>query len=147
VIFEPCGGRAEIAHGTPIISLADWVHQLRRHTRRIALELHHEERVLSCFDSVDAWGMGCFLPAAQTPNRNAAFSAMIHRWSRHGHNQGMKTWLFNVSGRVLLTAACASGIDLIAGERMGPVVAAPSGVHAVSLNVMGQALANVQPVS
>lgn len=136
------GRIAEIAHGTPIVSLSDWVHQLRCHTPRVALEMHYEERVLSCFDSVGAWGMGCFLPVAQTPDRNAALSAMIHRWSRHGHNQGMKTWVFNVSDPVLLTAACASGIDLIAGDRMGPLVPAPNGVHTVSLNLMRQALTN-----
>lgn len=136
------GRVAEISYGTPIVSLTEWVHQLRRHTPRIVLELHHEERALNYFDAVGAWGVGCFLPAEQTPDRNAALSAMIHRWSRHGHNRGMKTWLFNVADPVLLTAACASGIDLIAGDRMGRLVEAPDGVHAVSLNFMRQALAS-----
>lgn len=139
------GRIAEIAKGTPAASLSDWVHQLRSFTPRVALELHHEERVLSGFDAVGAWSFGCFLPPAQTPDRIAAHSASIHRWSRHGHNQGLKTFIFNIDDPVLLTAACASGIDLIAGDRMCPLVAAPSGMHTVSLNVVRKALSIETP--
>jgi hypothetical protein len=120
------GRIAEVAHGTPVVSLHDWVSMLHLFTPRVALELHYEERVLCCFNTVRAWSIGCVLPSnIQTPNRRDANLALIDRWARQAHRQGICAGIFNIVDPVLVTAACAFRIDYLGHEGLWPAANTP----------------------
>ncbi len=106
------GRIAEIEPGTPVVTTADWVHQLRAFTARIALELHPSERGVSGFDTVGAWSIGFVLPvAAQTAANRLDHEAMIRRWSVQAHRQGLKCGLFGLVDPYLIDAAIKAGVD------------------------------------
>jgi hypothetical protein len=140
------GRIAEIEPGTPVVTVADWVHQLRAFTTRIALELHPSERAISGFDTVGAWSIGFVLPeAVQNAANRLNHEAMIRRWSVQAHRQGLKCGLFGLADPYLIDATIKAGVDYFSSERLWPAADEPHGVRPYTRADMQKALTQLTP--
>lgn len=135
------GRIAEIEPGTPVVTIADWVHQLRAYTQRVAIELHPSERALLGFETVGAWSIGCVLPhAMQTAALRGSMEAAITRWSAQAHRQNLRFGLFNLSDPCLVSAAVSAGVDYLGCPELWPPVQTPAGVRSFSREQLKRAL-------
>jgi hypothetical protein len=139
---------AEIEPGTPTVTIADWVHQLRAFTARTALELHHSERGIFGFDTVGAWSISIALPAAmQTLANRMNYEATIRRWSMQAHGQGLKFGLSGLVDPYLMNASIKAGVDYFSSPRLWPTLSEPQSIRHCSRAEVQLALAKLmQPV-
>jgi hypothetical protein len=135
---------AEIERGTPSMTIAEWVHQLRPVSLRVNLELHETERTIRGLEGSGAFSASCVLSAAQfTPAGRARYAQLIRTWQPELKRQGLKFRLDNVLDHELLTLAAASGVDLLSGEAMWPSTKHPAGVKPFSRGQFSNALAHI----
>lgn len=140
------GRIAEIEPGTPVVTIADWVHQLRAFTTRIALELHPSERAIAGFETVGAWSLGFVLSeVVQTKANRLMHETMIRRWSAQAHRQGLKCGLFGLVDPYLIQATIDAEVDYFASARLWPAAAEPRGVRPFTRTQVRQALAQLTP--
>ncbi len=136
------GRIAEIEPGTPTVTMAEWVHQLRPVSSRVTIELHESDRALSGLDSVGASSVSFTL----SPNQHDAegregYGRHIARWSAALQRQKISFRLDNVIESTLLKLAVSSGVDFITSDRIWPTVSGPKGVRLFSSSDLRAALA------
>lgn len=142
------GRVAEIELGAPVVTLADWTHQLRPFASRIALELHPRERAPAGFEGVGAWCVSCAVPeSAQTPAMQARTLATMRVWRNHAQRQALKLAFTGLASPDIVHGASALGADFLASERIWRSVERPAGVHAFSSEDLRRAAAQLSPVS
>jgi hypothetical protein len=135
---------AEIERGTPSMTIAEWVHNLRPVSLRVNLELHESERSIRGLEGCGAFSVSCVLSAAQfTPAGRARYAQLIRAWQPELKRQGLKFRMDNVMDAEMLTLAAAHGVDLLSGEAIWPSVRHPAGVKAFSRNQFSQALTKI----
>lgn len=140
------GRVAEVEAGTPIATMADWVHQLRPVSPRVAIELHHTQRDLSGMKDVGVFSVACVLPSVRPSAAEAAAQVRtIEVWSRDLKRQGLKLRLDNVVDPRLLACALDKGADFCSGEGLWPAVPAPEGMKPYSRDQFLRALPAAAP--
>jgi hypothetical protein len=131
------GRIAEIEPGTPTITIADWVHQIRPVTAKVNLELHMSERAVGRLDSVGAHSVSCVLSEAQSlPEVRARYALLIRQWKPALQRQGLKLRLDNVLDPGLINFALNNEVDFISSERIWPMAAAPAGVRSYAQRML-----------
>lgn len=127
------GRVAEVETGTPIATMADWVHQLRPVSPRVAIEIHHTQREVSGLKDVGIFSVACVLPTVRpTPGEITVQTRMFGPWARDLKRQGLKLRLDNVVDPLMLSAALEAGVDFCSGERLWPAVQAAEGMKPYS---------------
>jgi hypothetical protein len=137
---------AEIERGTPSVTIAEWVHNLRPVSLRVNLELHESERTIRGLEGSGAFSVSCVLSPAQfTPAGRMRYAQLIRTWQPELKRQGLKFRLDNILDAELLALAAAHGVDLLSGETVWPPVRHPAGVKPFSRRQFSQALAQLSP--
>lgn len=124
------GRIAELEIGAPIARVAEWVHQLRSVSQRMAIQFHHSEKDVAGLQDVGVFSVACVLPPAQSSAVElAALERMIQAWSRSLKRDGLKLRLDNVTDPRLLFHAVEMGADFCSSEILWPVVAEAEGMR------------------
>jgi hypothetical protein len=127
------GRIAEVQAGTPMGAVAEWVHQLRSITPRVALEIHHTQRAVTGMDDVGLWSVSCVMPSGQLSAADVAnLGRNIVVWSRDLKKQNLKLRLDNVEDARLLGLMLDAQVDFCSSPRLWPAVAAAEGMKAFS---------------
>lgn len=122
---------AEIAPGTPLMSLTEWTRSLQRHVPRVALELHRTDRAIGAIGSTGAWAAGFHLPshpAGSSANARAEL-CRIESWCRSLRRQGLQPFIGGFREAGFLDLASYSDLGFATGERLWPSRTAPSGIR------------------
>jgi hypothetical protein len=115
-------GIAEVAPGTPLISLTEWISGLRRTIERVAIELHPTDRALSAIASTGAWAAGYQVPSM----RNASGAQMraelgsIHSWCQTLRRQRIQPFMHGFMEPVFFDLANMSDIAFATGPGLWP---------------------------
>jgi hypothetical protein len=127
------GRVAEVQSGTPMAAIAEWAHQLRAVSPRMAIQIHHGQRDVTGMQELGVFSVACVLPA--TPP-SAAESDVLQRsiviWSRDLKRQGLKLRLDNLEDPRLLGLALDAHVDFCTSPRLWPAVPAPEGMKPFS---------------
>ncbi|HWA23433.1 MAG TPA: hypothetical protein VG735_13645 [Caulobacterales bacterium] len=135
------GRISEIEPGTPTVTMAEWVHQLRPVTRRVTIQLHETDRAITGLDSTGAFKVSLTLSSAQHGAAvQEAYARLIPRWARALRPQKIQFRLDNVLDPTLMAVAISSGVDFLTSERFWPVETTPKGVRLYSRGQLQQAL-------
>jgi hypothetical protein len=136
------GRIAEIEPGTPTVTIAEWVHQLRPVTGLVTIQLHETDRAVTGLDSTGAFSASFTLGSAQHETAaQESYARHIPRWAAGLRRQKIQIRLDNVLEPSLLALAVASGVDMLTSERIWPIVPAPKGVSLFSRAQLQAALA------
>ncbi len=136
------GRVAEVEPGTPMTSIAEWVHRLRPVSGRVTLQLHESDRLLKGLDSTTAFTVCFTLTARQhDPAGRENYKRHIARWKSVLSRQGLKLRLDNLTDHDLLETALAQKVDFFTSDVIWPPVAAPKGVYLFDKNQFNSALA------
>ena len=123
------GRVAEVQSGTPLAAIAEWVHQLRVISPRMAIAIHPSQRDVSGIEELGVFSVACVLPTAHPTALEAnALASTIAIWSRELRRQNLKLRLDNVDDPRLLGLALDGQIDFCTSQRLWPAVAAPEGM-------------------
>ncbi len=135
------GRISELEIGAPIARVAEWVHQLRAVTQRMAIQLHHNQKEVGGLQDVGIFSVACVLPTAQ---KNAAemavFERTIQMWSRVLKRDGLKLRLDNVTEPRLLFHSVEKGADFCSSETLWPMVSEAEGMRPYSRDRFSKAL-------
>ena len=132
---------AAVEPGTPAVTLAEWVHQLRPLSLRVAVELHHTERVLGGLEGVGAYTVCCPLPVKQSMDSDRRYcSNLIQKWGVTLRRQGIKFRLDNIVDARLMMLAANGGVDFGSNCRVWPLTEAPMGMRPYTKEQLYQAL-------
>ena len=135
------GRIAELEIGAPIARVAEWVHQLRAVSQRMAIQLHHSQKEVGGLQDVGIFSVAIVLPTTQ---KNAvdriALERAIPLWSRVLKRDGLKLRLDNVTDPRLLFHAVEKGADFCSGETLWPMVAEAEGMRPYSRDRFAKAL-------
>ena len=124
---------AEVQSGTPLATTADWVHQLRPVTPRVAIEVHHSHRDVTGLEEVGIFSVACVLPLAHpTAAEVAELSRTITIWSRDLKRQNLKLRIDNLHDPRLLARVTDAHVDFCTSPRLWPEVPAPEGMKPYS---------------
>lgn len=127
------GRVAEVQSGTPMATIAEWAHQLRAVSPRMAIQIHHNQRDVTGMQELGIFSVACVLPA--TPP-SAAEAAALQRsivvWSRDLKKQNLKLRLDNLEDPRLLGLALDAHVDFCSSPRLWPAVTAPEGMKPFS---------------
>jgi hypothetical protein len=127
------GRVAEVQSGTPMAAIAEWSHQLRAYSPRMAIQIHHGQRDVTGMQELGLFSVACVLPA--TP-ASAAEADVLQRsiviWSRDLKKQHLKLRLDNLEDPRLLGLALDAHVDFCSSPRLWPAVAAPEGMKPFS---------------
>ena len=127
------GRVAEGQSGTPMAAIAEWVHQLRVASPRMAIAVHPSQRDLTGMEELGVFSVACVLPTAHpTALEVTALTRTIAVWSRELKRQNLKLRLDNVGDPRLLSLALDGQIDFCTSQRLWPAVAAPEGMKPYS---------------
>lgn len=123
------GRIAEIEPGTPLVTIAEWVHLLRPVSVRVTIQLHESDRALTGLDATGAFSASFILSALQhTGEGREAYKRHIQRWASALRPQRIRLRIDNVIDREMLTWALACGVDTLTGTRYWSAERSPSGV-------------------
>ncbi len=123
------GRIAEIEPGTPVVTIAEWVHLLRPISVRVTMQLHESDRALNGLDGTGAYSASFILSARQhTSDGRASYRRNIQRWATALRPQRIRLRIDNVIDKELLTWALACGADTLTGTRYWPAERTPTGV-------------------
>lgn len=125
---------AEIAPGTPLMSLTDWTRCLKQQVPRIALDLHHRDRAISAIGSTGAWAAGYHLPAHRIVSAAQTRTALneIDSLCRGLRKQGLMPLVNGFQDAALLDLAAYSELAFATGEQLWPSQTAPQGLAAAT---------------
>jgi hypothetical protein len=124
------GRIAEVEPGTPVTTIADWVHQLKPVNGRVTIELHETDRTLAGLNATGVFTVSFTLTAKQYDREGReGYRRHFARWSLALASQGLKLRLDNLLDRDLVSAAVAGNVDFITSELLMPPVDAPEGVY------------------
>lgn len=127
------GRIAELQPGTPIATLADWVHQLRPVSQRMAVEIHASQRDVTGLAEVGIFSVSCVAPMSRPSAAEAATMAqMISFWSRDLKRQGLKLRLDSLDDPRLLGAVLDNHVDFCSSARLWPPTGGPEGMKPFS---------------
>jgi len=127
------GRVAEAPPGTPMATFAEWVHQLRAVSPRVAIEIHSRQRNVTGMEELGIFSVACVLPTAHPgATETAALTRIIAVWSRDLKRQNLKLRLDNVDDPRLLSLALDGQIDFCTGPRLWPAVGAAQGIKPYS---------------
>ncbi|MFZ2031588.1 MAG: hypothetical protein WAU68_14845 [Vitreimonas sp.] len=124
---SPAQGRmfitiAEVAPGTPLISLSEWSHALKNTFGRVALDLHHSDRALSAIASAGVWAAGYHLPFAQNGPSGSLRGALnqIHSSCQVLRRQGLLPMVHGFTTQSFFDLASFSDLWFASGEALWP---------------------------
>jgi hypothetical protein len=127
------GRIAELQPGTPIATVAYWVHQLRPISQRMAVEIHSSQRSVAGLAEAGIFSVACVIPSARpTSAEAAAMTKMISGWSRELTRQGLKLRIDNLDDARLLGAALDARIHFCSSARLWPPTGGPEGMKLFS---------------
>ena len=125
---------AEISPGTPKSTIADWVHQLRPVSHRVAIELHPHERLVGGWGDVGIAGVACVAPPMPATDRYTnRYVNLIKSWAPILKREGLAFRMDNLNCAPLLDCAVDHGVDRCSSELLWPAVAEPLGIKPYSL--------------
>jgi hypothetical protein len=123
------GRIAEIAPGTPTVTIAEWVHLLRPVSTRVTIQIHENDSAVTDAGNTGAAGVSLTLSSRQMdPEGQDFYTRHIQRWAAALQRQKVQFRIDNIIAPELLTLAISSGADALTSERIWPVVGAPGGV-------------------
>jgi len=135
------GRIAELEIGAPIARVAEWVHQLRAVSQRMAIQLHHSHKEVGGLQDVGVFSVACVMPPSQkNATEMAALERTIQTWSRVLKRDGLKLRLDNVTEPRLLFHAVEKGADFCSSETLWPMVAEAEGMRPYSRDRFGKTL-------
>jgi hypothetical protein len=130
---SPAQGRmfitiAEIAPGTPLISLSEWSNALKHTFGRVALDLHHSDRALSGIASTGIWAAGYHLPFAQNGSSGSLRDALnhLHIYCQALRRQGVLPMVHGFTHQGFFDLASYSDLWFASGEALWPSLLDPS---------------------
>ena len=127
------GRVAEVQSGTPMAAIAEWAHQLRAVSPRMAIQIHHGQRDVTGMQELGISSVACVLPATPpSPAEAEALQRCIVVWSRDLKKQGLKMRLDNLEDPRLLGLALDAHVDFCTSPRLWPAVPAPEGMRPYS---------------
>jgi hypothetical protein len=127
------GRVAEVQSGTPMAAIAEWAHQLRSVTPRMAIQIHHSQRDVTGMQELGISSVACVLPATPASAVEAeALQRCIVVWSRDLKKQNLKMRLDNLEDPRLLGLALDAHVDFCTSPRLWPPVSAPEGMKPYS---------------
>ena len=136
------GRVAEVQAGTPMATIADWVHQQRPVVPRMAIEVHHGQRDLTGLEDVGIFSVSCVLPVANpTAAEVATLSRTITTWGRDLRRQNLKLRLDNLNDPRLLALVTDAHVDFCTSPRLWPAAPAAEGMKPYSRDQFLKALA------
>ncbi|MGQ0532561.1 MAG: hypothetical protein ACT4OF_07705 [Caulobacteraceae bacterium] len=113
----------EIARGTPLISIVEWVSALRPSVARVWLDFHYSDHAISNVGGSGAWAAGFHLPTFSRVQRDARAQHLreqIGFWSKSLHGQGLKLVVHGFQSAEFLEEAGALGVDLLTSDAHWP---------------------------
>jgi hypothetical protein len=123
------GRIAEVQPGTPIATIADWAHQLRPISQRMAIEIHHSQRDVTGLSDAGLTSVACVLPVGRPVAAEvAALSRTIAAWSRDLKRQNLRLRIDNVDDPRLLALALDGQIDFQTCPRLWPPTPSADGM-------------------
>ena len=135
------GRIAEAPPGTPMATFAEWVHQLRAVSPRVAIEIHPGQRNVTGMEELGIFSVACVLPTAHpTAAESAALARMIGVWSRDLKRQNLKLRLDNVDDPRLLSLALDGQIGFCSSPRLWPATRTVEGMRPYSRERLLRAL-------
>jgi hypothetical protein len=130
---SPAQGRmfvtiAEIAPGTPLISLSEWSNALKRTFGRVALDLHHSDRALNAIASAGVWAAGYHLPFAQNGSSGSLRGALnqLHASCQVLRRQSVLPMVHGFTHQAFFDLASYSDLWFASGEALWPSLRDPS---------------------
>lgn len=125
---------AEIAPGTPLLSLTEWTSSLRHAVPRISFELHRSDRALSAIASTGAWAAGYHLGALTGATSEQIRSALseLDNCCRVLRRQCVQPFIHGFSETAFFDLASFSEIAFATGEALWPSQSALSSARAAS---------------
>jgi hypothetical protein len=127
------GRVAEVQSGTPMATIAEWAHQLRAVSPRMAIQIHHSQRDVTGMQELGISSVACVLPATPPSAAEAeALQRCIVVWSRDLKKQNLKMRLDNLEDPRLLGLALDAHVDFCTSPRLWPAVPAPEGMKPYS---------------
>lgn len=127
------GRVAEVQSGTPMATIAEWAHQLRAVSPRMAIQIHHGQRDVTGMQELGIFSVACVLPAIPASAADAdALQRSIVIWSRDLKKQNLRMRLDNLEDPRLLGLALDAHVDFCTSPRLWPAVAAPEGMRPYS---------------
>lgn len=127
------GRVAEVQSGTPMAAIAEWAHQLRAVSPRMAIQIHHGQRDVTGMQELGVYSVACVLPATPASAAEAeALQRSIVIWSRDLKKQNLKMRLDNLEDPRLLGLALDAHVDFCTSPRLWPAVPAPEGMKPFS---------------
>jgi hypothetical protein len=127
------GRVAEVQSGTPMAAIAEWAHQLRAVSPRMAIQIHHGQRDVTGMQELGISSVACVLPVTPpSPAEAEALQRCIVVWSRDLKKQNLKMRLDNLEDPRLLGLALDAHVDFCTSPRLWPAVPAPEGMKPYS---------------
>jgi hypothetical protein len=127
------GRVAEVQSGTPMAAIAEWAHQLRAVSPRMAIQIHHGQRDVTGMQELGIFSVACVLPATPASAAEAdALARSIVIWSRDLKKQNLRMRLDNLEDPRLLGLALDAHVDFCSSPRLWPAVSAPEGMKPYS---------------
>jgi hypothetical protein len=127
------GRVAEVQSGTPMAAIAEWAHQLRSVSPRMAIQIHHGQRDVTGMQELGISSVACVLPATPPSAAEAdALQRLVVIWSRDLKKQNLKMRLDNLEDPRLLGLALDAHVDFCTSPRLWPAVTAPEGMKPYS---------------
>jgi hypothetical protein len=127
------GRVAEVQSGTPMATIAEWAHQLRAVSPRMAIQIHHGQRDVTGMQELGISSVACVLPATPPSAAEAdALQRLVVIWSRDLKKQNLKMRLDNLEDPRLLGLALDALVDFCSSPRLWPEVPAPEGMKPYS---------------
>ena len=126
------GRVAEVQSGTPMAAIAEWAHQLRGVSPRMAIQIHHSQRDVTGMEELGISSVACVVPATPSGAEAVALQRAIVVWSRDLKKQNLKLRLDNLEDPRLLGLALDAHVEFCTSPRLWPAVAAPEGMRPYS---------------
>jgi hypothetical protein len=113
---------AEIAPGTPLLSLTEWTNALKHTFPRVSLELHRNDRALSAIASTGAWAAGYHVSSLKGAPGGQLRTALneIDAWCRVLRRQGVQPFIHGFAEAGFFDLASFSEIAFATGEALWP---------------------------
>lgn len=118
---------AEIARGTPMVSIVDWVSHLRSRFARIILDLHFTDHSIGSVADAGAWAASIHLPveaAAQRPPQREETLRHVRFWARSMHVRRMRLLVHGFSDPTFYEQCAEIGVDMATMAISAPTAAA-----------------------
>ncbi|HEY4029049.1 MAG TPA: hypothetical protein VGM25_01790 [Caulobacteraceae bacterium] len=127
------GRVSEVQSGTPMATIAEWAHQLRAYSPRMAIQIHHGQRDVTGMQELGISSVACVLPTTPaSPTEADALQRLVVIWSRDLKKQNLKMRLDNLEDPRLLGLALDAHVDFCTSPRLWPAVPAPEGMKPFS---------------